>query len=100
MQIANTSPTYLAICSFILAMKVYLNALNFFFLEYPFNEIPSSAHLLDPASLECTMGIVARNNRAVVTSSGCEVQRAGIQTVTLPLIICVKSGRLYDSSQK
>ena len=50
MQIANTSPTYLAICSFILAMKVYLNALNFFFLEYPFNEIPSSAHLLDPAS--------------------------------------------------
>lgn len=46
----DVSPSYLAICSFILAMKVYLNALNFFFLEYPFNETPSSAHLLDPAS--------------------------------------------------
>lgn len=55
--------------------------------------------VLPKASLECTMGIVARNNRAVVTSSGCEVQRAGIQTVTLPLIICVKSGRLYDHAE-
>lgn len=31
-------------------MKLYLNALNFLFLEYLFNEIPSPAHLLDPAS--------------------------------------------------
>ena len=50
-------------------------------------------------SLEHTVDIMAWNNRVVVTGSGCEVQRAGIQTVTLPHIICVKSGRLYDHAE-
>lgn len=45
------------------------------------------------------MGHYSVEYRVVSKSSGCGVQRAGVQIVALLLISCVRSGRLFDLAE-